>query len=210
MRTRDRWLPLVLLSLALALPAGASAQDKAQSSPEKPRSDRSGGNEKNPYAERFKQLDRNGDGYVSPAEWPLDPPSFERVDRNKDGRLSRTELLTPNVLRNDRRDEQFQELDTNRDGRLSRVEQRQGGTGLGRLDRNRDGYVTRPEYGARTDNGENTWSSRSTVRTLRLFRDLDRNRDNRLNRVEWTGDETRFTRLDRNRDGVISPNEWPQ
>lgn len=207
MRTRDRFLPLFLLSLALAVPVGASAQDKAQSAQGKPGSSQSSGKEKNPYVERFEQLDRNKDGYVSLAEWPLDPPRFERVDRNKDGRLSRSELLTPNVLRNDRRDEQFQELDTNRDGRLSRTEQRQGGRGLGQMDRNRDGYVTRREYGVQE---ENIWSSRATVRTQRLFRDLDRNRDNRLNRQEWTGDEGRFTRLDRNRDGVLSPNEWPQ
>jgi Ca2+-binding EF-hand superfamily protein len=208
MRTRDRFLPLFLLALALAVPAGASTQDKAQSPQGKPGSNQGGEEEKkNPYVERFRQLDRNGDGYVSLAEWPLDPPSFERVDRNKDGRLSRSELLTPNVLRNDRRDEQFQELDTNHDGRLSRTEQRQGGRGLGQMDRNRDGYVTRREYGVQA---EDVWSSRATVRTQRLFRDLDRNRDNRLNRQEWTGDEGRFTRLDRNRDGVLSPNEWPQ
>lgn len=211
MRTRDRFLPLFLLALALAVPAGASAQDKAPSAQGKPGSNQSSEKEKkNPYVERFKQLDRNGDGYVSLSEWPLDPASFERVDRNQDGRLSRSELLTPNVLRDDRRNEQFQELDTNRDGRLSRTEQRQGGAGLGRLDRNRDGYITRPEYGVQAGNGENTWSSRSTVRDQRLFRDLDRNRDNRLNLLEWTGDTTRFIQIDRNRDGLISPNEWPR
>ncbi|RPH55636.1 hypothetical protein EHM82_04940 [bacterium] len=203
MRTRDRFLPLFLLSLALALPAGASGQDK-------PESGQSSGKEKDPYVERFKQLDHDGDGYVSLAEWPLDPPRFERVDRNKDGRLSRTELLTPNTLRDDRRDEQFHELDTNQDGRLSRTEQRQGGADLGPLDRDRDGYVTRPEYGIRTGNGENTWSSRATRGDQLRFRNLDRNRDNRLTILEWTGDATRFIHLDRNRDGVISPSEWPR
>src|SRR5688572_30170888 len=100
MRNRDRFIPLFLLSLTLAA-AGVSAQDKAQ----KPQGKKAP--EKNPYVERFKQLDRNGDGFVALAEWPLDRASFERVDRDKDGRLSRGELLTPNRLRDDLREEQF-------------------------------------------------------------------------------------------------------
>lgn len=210
MRTRDRFLPFVLLALALAVPAGASAQDKAQSAQGKPKSDQSSGQEKNPYVERFEQLDRNKDGYVSLAEWPLDPARFQRVDRNKDGRLSRTELLTPNTLRNDPRDLRFHELDTNQDGRLSRTEQRQGGADLGQMDRDRDGFVTRPEYGVQAGNGQNAWDSRATVQDQIQFRTLDRNRDNRLTFLEWTGDPTRFTHLDRNRDSVISPSEWPR
>ncbi|MFP5285315.1 MAG: hypothetical protein ACLGI9_06230, partial [Thermoanaerobaculia bacterium] len=160
----------------------------------------------NPYVKRFQQLDRNRDNFVTLSEWPLEPASFHRVDRNQDGRLSRTELLTPNVLRRDRRNEQFQEMDTNRDGLLSRTERRRRGTDLERLDRNRDGLVTRPEYG----NLENTWNARATPEDQRRFRTIDRNRDNLLSRLEWTGDPTRFLHLDRNQDGVISPNEWPR
>jgi Ca2+-binding EF-hand superfamily protein len=197
MRHRNRILFLVLLSLTL--PAGAWAQDETQDKAPKKEAE-------NPYVERFKQLDRNGDDFVSVEEWPLDRPSFERVDRNQDGRLSRAELLTPNTLRRDRVDVQFDELDTNRDGYLSQSERRRGGAGLERLDRNRDGAVSRLEY----QNVESLWSSRSTGRDQRLFRELDRNNDNRLTRTELAGAGARFDTLDRNRDGVISPREWPQ
>lgn len=74
MRHRDRILFIFLLPLALA------AQDEPRPNPQA-----SGGEDKNPYAERFEQLDRDRDGYVSRGEWPLDAASFDRVDRNRTG-----------------------------------------------------------------------------------------------------------------------------
>ena len=189
MRHRNRFLPILLLSLAFA--AGASAQGKAPKAQDKaqPKQQRE---VKNPYVERFQQLDKNGDGYVSLAEWPLDPASFHLVDRNQDGRLSRDELLTPNVLRWDPWQERFRTLDTHRDDRLSQSEPR---------DRTRSG-ITLPNY-------EDTWSFRATPQDKIRFRSLDRNQDNRLDLLEWAGSGLTFNQLDRNRDGVISPNEWP-
>src|SRR6476469_3598102 len=132
MRRTALYLPLLLIS-SLALAAPPKAQET-----------------KNPYLERFKQLDRDGDGYVSLAEWPLDPASFRIVDRDHDGRLSRSELLEPSVPRDrleihrdPHRDQTFQGrspesvwnpratprdqirfelLDRNHDNRLSRSE----------------------------------------------------------------------------------------
>jgi hypothetical protein len=199
MRSRNPFL-LVLLSLALL---GAAAQEKtpktqpkAQTGPTQPKD--------NPYVERFKQLDRNGDGYVVLSEWPLDESSFHLVDRNKDNRLNPEELLTPNVLR---REDRFRQLDANGDGRLGPTERRRGGTLLDNLDRDKDGYVTLREYD-QTRNIGDVWSRRATTLDQQRFRSLDLNRDNRLTRSEWTGGGPSFERFDRNRDGVISPSEW--
>lgn len=200
----------LLLVLALIL-IGASPQDKAPKAQPKPKPQPSQPAEENPYVKRFEELDRDKDGYISLAEWPLDPDSYRRVDRNQDGRLSRGELLTPNVLRTDPI-QQFRAMDTNGDGRLSPAERQREGTGLdplGRnLDRNKDGYVTLREYDDSRKIG-NTWSPRAGVRDQQRFQTLDRNRDNRLTRPEWTGGGASFQQLDRNRDGVISPSEWP-
>lgn len=191
-------LPILLLALLLT---GASPQDKTPEAQPKPGEQPA---EENPYIKRFEELDRDKDGYISLSEWPLDPESYRTVDRNKDGRLSRGELLTPNVLR---RDDRFRQLDTNGDGRLSPSERRPGGSVLDQLDHNRDGYVSLREYDE-SRSISNTWNPRAGVLDQQRFQRLDRDRDNRLTRPEWTGSPARFYQLDRNRDGVISPSEW--
>jgi len=206
MRGRNRILLLPVLALAL----GATSPHDASQQRQNPRKAEDIPYLK-PYAERFNQLDRDHDGYVSPAEWPLDEASFRRVDRDHDGRLSRTELLSPNVIDRSPRDQAFRALDLNRDGRLSPYELERGGLRVpeerarrleGLLDKDADGTVTLREY-------ENTWNSRATLPDQRLFLRLDRNGDSRLTRTEWIGSGDLFYRVDRNRDGVISPNEWP-
>jgi hypothetical protein len=171
-------LSIILLALTLA----AAAPDKPQTpqSPPKKAAD--------PYVERFKQLDKDHDGFVSLSEWPLEPESFKIVDRNQDGRLSAHELLTPNRMR-DYREEQVLRLDVNRDGRLGRPP------------------LVRPQSRPISPL-PNEWNPTSNARDRQLFRNLDLNRDNRLSPRELTGAE--FNRADRNKDGVITPNEWPR
>jgi EF hand domain-containing protein len=211
MRHRNCFLSFLLVSLALAAPARlvaappsqARAQSKAPKAAEKPKPNPQSApkeapapadnGEKNPYLERFKQLDANGDGYVSRAEWPLEEAKFRTVDRNEDGRLSRIELLTPNVLRHDPRFQPMRGLYTPRYGYPR--ERYRGGVGYTPL-----------EY--RTD-FENLWSPRASPQDQRRFEFLDRNRDERLSRNEWNGSSATFDRIDRNRDGILSPGEWP-
>jgi Ca2+-binding EF-hand superfamily protein len=191
MRYRDLFLPVVLL--VLAGPAGAQSQQQDQQNQKEADKTTESTPPKNPYLERFKELDRNGDGFVTRNEWPLAPASFDTVDRNKDGKLSPEELLTPNVVRREGMG-QFASLDINGDRVLTRDEWQRGGAGFGRmemLDRNRDGRITIPEFQALSS--EAPWSPRSSLQEHRQFRLLDRNRDSRISRTEWTG-----------------PNEWPR
>jgi EF hand domain-containing protein len=169
MRRPALYLPLLLIS-SLALAAPPKAQEA-----------------KNPYLERFKQLDRDGDGYVSLAEWPLDPASFRIVDRDHDGRLSRSELLEPSVPRD--RPQPYQ---------------------VPRLEFHREPHRDQTAQGAGIRPPESVWNPRATPRDQIRFELLDRNHDNRLSRSEWTGPSITFDRLDVNRDGAVTPNEWPR
>lgn len=171
-----RYLPLLLLSpLALA----AVAPPKAPKAQEKPQETK-----KNPYVERFKQLDRNSDGYVTLDEWPLDAASFQIVDRDHDGRLGPGELLEPSILRDQPAPYRVPLLEFHHEPPTGQTPQ------------------FRPP--------ESLWSPWATPQDQVRFRLLDHNHDNRLNRAEWMGSITTFDRLDINRDGVITPNEWPR
>jgi Ca2+-binding EF-hand superfamily protein len=207
MRISERFLPLILL-LALAVPVGASPQTVDPKAP-KTEDKASSKEDDNPYLRRFKELDRNNSGFVERDEWPMDPKSFDVVDRDQDGRLSRAELMTPNRQNEDRLQRQFNWLDVNRDGRLSQTEMQRGGTDLRALDRNKDGAVTRTEFQSQVQIIQNTWRPNTTPRAQSQFTFYDRNRDNRVNRLDWPGARVLFERLDRNRDGFLSPNEWP-
>lgn len=199
MHHRNRYLLLSLLSLALALSESEARPQGGE------------GEAKDPYSERFEQLDRDRDGSVVPAEWPLDAASFQKVDRNSDGRLSRSELLSPNSPSIDPVAEQFQELDANRDGCISWDEWKRGRSIPVQQDRPGAGPTMRPEQGRpEASDRDNAWRSGATFQEQRRFRDLDRNRDNRLSPVEWPGSRSSFDRLDLNRDGALSPSEWPR
>jgi Ca2+-binding EF-hand superfamily protein len=210
MRFSERSLPLILL-LALAVPTVPVNASPQAATPKAPKAEdkASPQEDKNPYLQRFRELDRNKSGYVERDEWPLEPKSFDVVDRDQDGRLSQAELMTPNRQNEDRLQRQFNWLDTNRDGRLSQAEMQKGGTDLRALDRNKDGALTRGEFQSQVQIIENTWRVQTTPRAQSQFTFYDRNRDNRVNRLEWPGARALFLRLDRNRDGFLSPNEWP-
>lgn len=162
--------------------------------------------------DRFAEMDGNRDGRLSRSEWWGGLTAFERMDRNNDNYLSRSEFLNrDNDGRNipdGRPDDRFVAMDTNRDGRLSRNEWRHGEDSFERLDSNNDQYLSRSELLNRDWNDRDDRDGDLYPRDDRRFRDLDRNRDSRLSRTEWTGSRDFFDRLDRNDDGWLSLNEW--
>ena len=163
---------------------------------------------------RFAQLDRNHNGWLSRGEWRGEALSFDAVDRNGDNRITLDEYLNQNAGLNGNpsgygssdREARFARMDRNRDGVISRYEWSES-IPFSDVDRNHDGVVTLNEYlnapvVYEEPSGGNDQYSRSQ------FRALDRNGNGYIERREWPYDYAEFDRMDRNGDGRLSFSEY--
>jgi Ca2+-binding EF-hand superfamily protein len=110
---------------------------------------------------RFRAMDVNDDGIITRREWRGNARAFDRFDTNRDGKLSGSEIWIPanpksEVARergfgeqdqfNEELMQPFYDADRNNDRRLSRSEWWSDAATFARVDRNRDGFLTRAEY----------------------------------------------------------------
>lgn len=95
--------------------------------------------------DRVRDLDANGDGRISRAEWHGGAARFAFLDHDRDGFLTRTELLgdePPTDL--------FASVDVNRDHAISRDEWHWSRASFDQRDRNHDGRLSPEEFGGST------------------------------------------------------------
>jgi Ca2+-binding EF-hand superfamily protein len=148
--------------------------------------------------ERFRGMDRNGDGVITRDEWRGNAQAFARHDRNGDG------ILSGDELQDDRSDwsrtRRFDALDVNHDGRISRQEWQQTADTFDWLDRNGDGQLTRAELLGEAE----------TEPPANLFDSLDTDNNGRVTRDEWRWSRRSFEMRDVNGDGALSPAELNQ
>jgi len=163
----------------------------------------------------FNAWDSNHDGRLEMGEMQQNQANFKAMDCDHDGYLSRDEFVNryrcdqnnaaaaadaaqaPAVNAAIPRDE-FWRLDRNRDGVVTRGEWSADGDTFRRYDRNNDGRVTRDEYMNPMDVNSPEYR----------FQSEDRNNDGVLTRSEWRGSRAEFERMDRNRNGVLDFNEY--
>jgi Ca2+-binding EF-hand superfamily protein len=168
---------------------------------------------------RFVQMDADRDGVISRQEWKGSAQSFRVHDWDGDGVLSQYEVRigakravrkdTPGTFEGwDREYEYtdwteagFQRLDRNRDGRVTRDEFPFARAGFNRADHNRDGSVSKAEFLGGEDQAEDDDREDS-------FSNLDVNRDNRVDRGEWHGTRARFDVLDGDNNEFLTPAEF--
>jgi hypothetical protein len=154
----------------------------------------------------FRDLDADGNGRITAAEWSYDREDFRRADHNRDGVLTRREFLGEADAERDGADadggyasaaddQRFLDLDGNRDDRVSRGEWRGDRASFDRLDENRDGYLTRAEMAARDASVDD-------------FSRLDSDRNGIISRGEWLQSAASFERLDTNHDGRLTSIEY--
>ncbi len=190
---------------------------------------------------RFRSMDTNSDGQIQRNEWRGSNASFRVHDWNNDGTLSGAEIRSAarreateppdyapdQYSYNDWSARGFTGLDDNRDGRISRQEWHYDFETFNRVDRDRNGFLSRAEFinndfdddrGDRFDdldtNGDNRIAQTEWHGSANAFQWLDRNNDGTLSRAEVIGQTTatvpddQFTSLDINRDRALSRSEW--
>lgn len=101
----------------------------------------------------FKEMDTNGDGMVSKAEFDAaHDKHFKNMDTNGDGQLSRDEMKAGHkAMMEQGKNKRFGEADANRDGVLTREEAKKMpmlSKHFDEVDTNKDGKVTREELDA--------------------------------------------------------------
>jgi hypothetical protein len=171
--------------------------------------------------ERFRGMDRDGDGVITRAEWRGNDRSFRNHDTNNDGVLSGAEVRA--VERDeglgaadngrgarftDWTENRFADLDRNRDGRLSAAEWPADRAVFAAVDRNDDQSLSRAEF-LGLDYGGGTAVPVASAPSNDRFDEFDRNRDGTITMNEWPRSELTFRRRDRNGNGAIERNEFP-
>jgi hypothetical protein len=168
---------------------------------------------------RFQGMDTNQDGVITRSEWRGNDNSFRNQDWNGDGILSGDEVR-PGAARQtnwsqdwnrdgrvDNYDnqilERFRGYDMDNDNRVGRSEWPGDARLFGRLDANRDGYMTMQEYAQGGGFALDAQGGPSLG-----FTNVDMNRDGWVTRSEWNLGSTDFNRLDVNRDNRLSRFEF--
>jgi Ca2+-binding EF-hand superfamily protein len=191
----------LLVMALLSFPPCWGAQD--QKPPEPPAPPSAGATWAGFDSERLLgTIDTDHDGKISGDEWAR---FFVNRDENKDSELDPDEVQ-PWTSRSNR--EQTAEsdegrlaalarLDGDRSGYLSRPEFPGNDKDFRVLDANRDGFISREEFLSR--NGR-WWNE--------PFENLDFNEDKIITRSEWLDSDASFLKLDRDRNGVIDRQEF--
>ena len=157
---------------------------------------------------RYRNMDGDGDGVITRAEWRGTLQAFRRQDTNDDNVLSGPEVWTTQATPDDPQDlgdpqdlsRVFARADRNNDRLLSRDEWYGDLQTFERVDRNDDGRVSLSEFMG--DEVAETSGARQS------FDALDRNRNGVITASEWTGNEAQFLEIDTNNDGLITRAEF--
>ena len=175
----------------------------------------------------FTTCDRNGDGFLTPDEFPDKPPEtvFVYVDDNGDGKLSLAEFIkektTPEEVAAAKA--RFAKMDLDHDGflRLREYLYHLADDAFWGMDRDGDGYVSREEY--RQAAGQA--GSDAKPDAAAKFAAMDLNRDGKLSFTEFktaAGKEAQlaskdpsnlapfdlFRQVDQNKDGLLDFKEF--
>lgn len=184
--------------------------------------------------QRFKQMDKDGDGKVSKSEFTGPEALFDRLDADKDGSISKDELPKPGAgpgtggggegksfLLN-----RLKGMDKDGDGKVAKSEFTGVAENFDRMDRDQDGSLSTREIEAAADlfaanfNPSNPAAAKGKgaaknpaasgepgVFVAPRFKQMDKDGDGKVTKDEFTGPAPAFGRMDKDGDGSLTMDE---
>ena len=154
--------------------------------------------------EKWKEVDKDGDGFLSAEEWTYGEESFAKADKDADGKVSREEMggFLKEAMKTDTKliaEMRLQAMDANKDGKVSQEEWKGPAEMFGKADKDADGFVTLEELVASMPNPKE--------KILGKLKEMDADGDGAISQEEWKGKPEMFGRLDKNGDGQITSDE---
>lgn len=180
--------------------------------------------------QRFKQMDKDGDGKVSKSEFTGPEALFDRLDTDKDGSISKDELPKPaggNAGGADGKSfllNRLKGMDKDGDGQVSKSEFTGVPENFDRMDRDQDGSLSAQEIQAAADfyasmnpaggaaKGKAAAKKAATpgepgTFIAPRFKQMDKDNDGKVTRDEFTGPAPLFSRIDKDGDGTLTQDE---
>ncbi len=184
--------------------------------------------------ERFKLMDRDGDGKVTRDEFTGPEALFDRLDANKDGAITKDEQPKPGALPDSGGAgegrafmlNRFKVLDKDGDGKLTRSEFTGVPENFDRMDRDQDGTLSSKELAAAVDffmsvqgPGGATPKAQAKGKAAAKgageaggfvpprFKQMDKDGDGKVTQSEFTGPAPLFYRMDKDGDGSLTMDE---
>ena len=199
---------LSAIAVAPAVLAQGRAIERAQSSDQTRR--------QSAQEMRLRGMDGDNDGVITRAEWRGNDQSFREQDGNDDGVLSGDEVRPRAGAVAARRGQRarrealmarFGAMDAVNDGVITRAEWSGNAQSFREQDGNADGVLSGAEV--RPASGQAAPPDRNRREQMAArFERSDRNRDGRLTRAEWPGNDAMFNRMDKDRNLVVTYDEF--
>lgn len=153
--------------------------------------------------EKWKQLDKDADGFLAGEEWIYGDEVLKKSDTDADGKVSRDEMSA--YLKSIRKDPKalaafrMASMDADKDGKVSKEEWKGPAEQFTKADKDADGFLSLEEMASTVQIQGGGMADK--------LKQMDADGDGAISKDEWKGKPEMFGRMDKNGDGKITEDE---
>lgn len=154
--------------------------------------------------EKWKEVDKDGDGFLSAEEWTYGEKALTKADTDQDGQVSREEMgeYLKTAMKDDPKviaEMRMKSMDADEDGQVSAEEWKGPAEMFGKADKDQDGFLTLEELAATMQGPKDKIAAK--------IKEMDADGDGAISQEEWKGRPEMFGKMDKNGDGSLTADE---